>query len=91
MLQAMARMVSGALGGITAILFTYPLDLVRTRLVVEVQPSRGVLDSLKAIFRKVRSSSSLLSFFCSSSFVSCALLRAGRNPRAVSRLWCVLL
>jgi Mitochondrial carrier protein len=45
------RFVAGSLAGITSVTFTYPVDLARTRLAVEVHATRGLLGTLTRIYR----------------------------------------
>jgi len=47
------KMVSGSMAGITAVLCTYPLDLVRTRLAFQVDKVhyKGIVDALVSIVR----------------------------------------
>ena len=46
------NVVAGALAGTSAVLFTYPLDVIRVRLAVEIEKSthRGILEAMKRIY-----------------------------------------
>jgi hypothetical protein len=55
------NMIAGACAGMSAVLFTYPLDLIRVRLAVNIEKQRA--KAITSAFRSIYQREGLLGLF----------------------------